>query len=86
MCGDPVDQLCLRLFVDADFAGERNEGDARSTSGGWLCLSGPNTHVPLFWVAKKQTSTSRSTTEAEIVSLAHSLFSEAMPARSLWDL
>ena len=86
VCNDPADKLCLRLYVDADFAGSRSEGDARSTSGGWLCLSGPNTHVPLAWVAKKQTSTARSTTEAEIISLAHSLFSEAVPVWDLWQM
>ena len=83
---DKTEDLYLQLFVDADFAGERELGDARSTSGGWLCLAGPNTHVPLCWVAKKQTSTSRSTTEAEIISLAYSLFSEAIPTWDLWCL
>ena len=83
---DKTDDLYLQLFVDADFAGERELGDARSTSGGWLCLAGPNTHVPICWVAKKQTSTARSTTEAEIVSLAHSLFGEAIPTLDLWCL
>ena len=83
---DKAEDLYLQLFVDADFAGERELGDARSTSGGWLCLAGPNTHVPLCWVAKKQTSTARSTTEAEIISLAYSLFSEAIPTWDLWCL
>jgi hypothetical protein len=36
-------------------------------------------------VSKKQTSVSRSTTEAEIISLAHSLFLEGLPALSLWE-
>ena len=48
-------------------------------------LVGPNIWFPLQWVTKKQTSTSRSTTESEVVSLAHSLFSEALPALTLWD-
>ena len=69
--------------MDADFAGER---DANSTSGGFLVLSGPHTHFPLAWVSKRQTSVSRSTTEAEIVSLAYSLYQEALPALSLWEL
>jgi len=80
---DPAELLSLRLYVDADFSGERE--DARSTSGGFLVLYGPHTWFPLAWVSKRQTATSRSTTEAEVISLAASLFSEALPAMSLWD-
>ena len=80
---DSTEDLHLSLYVDADFAGER---DAKSTSGGFLILSGPHTHFPLAWVSKRQTSVSRSTTEAEIVSLAYSLYQEALPALSLWEL
>ena len=76
-------ELHLALYVDADFAGEKD--DAKSTSGGFLVLKGPNTFFPLAWVSKRQTSVSRSTTESEIVSLAHSLFQEALPALQLWQ-
>ena len=51
-----------------------------------MILSNPHTHFPLAWVSKRQTSVSRSTTEAEIVSLAYSLYQEALPALSLWEL
>ena len=61
---DSTDEPHLSLYVDADFAGET---DAKSTSGGFLVLSGPHTHFPLAWVSKRQTSVSRSSTEAEIV-------------------
>ena len=47
---DSTDELHLSLYVDVDFAGER---DAKSTSGGFL--SGPHTHFPLAWVSKRQT-------------------------------
>ena len=60
------------LYVDADFAGEK----ARSTS------RGPNSFFPLAWVCKRQTSVSQSTT---IVSLAHSLYQEGLPALFLWS-
>ena len=86
LCGRVNDlpaALKLLLFVDADFAGESD--NARSTSGGFLILAGPNTWFPLAWISKRQTSTSRSTTEAEIISLATSLFSEALPMLDLWD-
>ena len=80
--GDPPEALRLRLYVDADFAGDRL--DCKSTSGGYLVLWGPNTFFPLGWVSKKQTAVSRSTTEAEMISLAHGLFSEALPTLQLW--
>ena len=78
----PAD-LHLALYVDADFAGDRE--DAYSTNGGWLVLRGPNTYFPMCWVSKKQTAVSRSTTESEVISLAHSLFLEALPMCALWD-
>ena len=46
----------------------------------------PNTFFPLAWVSKRQTSTSRSTMESEVVSLAHSLYQEGLPALQLWEL
>ena len=82
--GDPPDKLKLRLYADADFAGDN--ADARSTSGGYLVVIGPNSFFPLSWVSKKQTSTSRSTTESEIVSLAHCIYSEALPMLNFFDL
>ena len=36
-------------------------------------------------VSKRQTSTSRSTTEAEVISLAHSLYAEGLPSLQLWE-
>ena len=81
---DNPEDLFLSLYADADFAGEK-EG-ARSTSGGYLVLKGPNTHFPLAWLSKRQTSTSRSTTESEVISLAHSVFTEGVPALSLWEV
>ena len=72
----------LALNADADYAGER---DAKSTSGGFLVLKGPNTNFPLAWLNKCQTSVSRSTTEAEVVSFAHSLYQEGPPSLSLWE-
>jgi len=53
---------------------------------GVLILYGPNTFFPLAWVSKRQTSTSRSTTESEVVSLVHSLYQDGLPALQLWEL
>ena len=79
---DDPRELHLALYVDADFAGEK--ADAKSTSGGYLVLKSPNSFFPLAWLSKRQTSVSRSTTESETVSLAHSLHQEGLPALSLW--
>ena len=81
---DNPEDLFLSLYADADFAGEK-EG-ARSTSGGYLVLKGPNTHFPLAWLSRRQTSTPSSTTESEAISLAHSVFTEGIPALSLWEV
>ena len=80
--GDPPDKLRLLLFVDADLAGD--PGDTKSRSGGYLFLAGPNTWFPITWISRKQTATSRSTTEAEIVALAICLFTEALPTLGLF--
>jgi len=80
---DPPEKLELVLFADADFAGDRD--DVKSCSGGLLVLSGPQTWFPLSWVSKKQTAVSRSTTEAELVSMAYSVYNEALPMLTLWE-
>jgi hypothetical protein len=82
--GDGPDALYLVCFVDADFSGE--DDDSKSTSGGYLVLVGPNTFFPLAWVSKRQTSTARSTTESEMISLANFLFAEVLPMMDLWDI
>ena len=80
--GDAAESLFLELFCDADFGGDRD--DVKSTSGGYLVLRGPNTTFPLAWLSKRQTSVSRSTTESEVVSLAHSVYNEGLPSLELW--
>ena len=54
---DPKD-LYLELYCDADYG---NPTDARSTTGGWLVLRGPNTDFPLAWTHHEQHATFRST-------------------------
>ena len=81
---DKPEDLKLLLFVDADFAGDSDS--AKSTSGGLLVLAGPNSWYPLAWMCRKQTSVSRSTTESEVVSLAASLFAEALPIQTMFDM
>ena len=42
--------------------------------------------VPISWTCKKQTSVSRSSTEAEVISLDAGLRMDRIPAHTLWDL
>ena len=50
-----------------------------------MCLLGPRSFVPLNALSKKQTSVSKSTPEAEIVSLDHAVHKLGLPALSMWE-
>ena len=82
--GNTAQQCRPRLFFDSDFA--RDLEDSKSTSGGFLCIFGSHTFVPINWMCKKQTSVSHSSTEAEIISLDSSLRMDVIPALDLLDL
>ena len=73
---DRQQDLKLVLYTDADHASAVE--DAKSSSGSLLCLEGPNSYWPLSWSSKRQGATSRSTTEAEVISLASGVF-DALP-------
>ena len=77
-------QCRLGLFQDSDFAGDLE--DSKSTSGGLLCIFGRQTFVTVSSMCKKQTSVSRSSAEAEVVSLDAGLRMDGIPALDLWDL
>ena len=81
--GDKPESLKLSLYTDADHASDVEH--AQSTSGMLLCLEGERTFWPLAWASKKQTATSRSTTEAEVISLAHGVFSEGLPMQEFME-
>jgi hypothetical protein len=81
--GDPMENLELVLYCDADLAGDRT--DCKSTSGIFMAIVGSHTFVPLAGISKKQTSVSKSTPEAEIVAIDHGLCKEGLPALSLWE-
>ena len=81
---DPLRDCVLDhfVFVDADLAGCPHT--AKSTSGLWLQISGPKgTQFPRAWSSRRQGAVSRSTTEAEMISLAEGLFVEALPVQDL---
>ena len=82
--GNTAQQCRLGLFQDSDFAGDL--ADSKSTSGGFPYIFGSYTFVPISWMCKKQTSVSRSSTEAETISLDAGLRMDGIPALYLWNL
>ena len=83
MVGDSPNSMKLAVYSDASFAGDLQ--DSKSTTGGVLCLVGPQTFVPLTWICKKQGAVSHSSTEAEIVGLDTMIRLEGIPALNLWS-
>jgi hypothetical protein len=81
--GDKPDDLELVLYTDADFVSDES---ARSTTGVFLCLKGPNSFVPLSAFSKRQSCVSHSTPEAEIVAADAGLRVEGIPAAGLWEV
>ena len=79
--GDPMDDVRLALYADADFAGCVES--LRSTSGGHLNIQGPNTRFPLSGSSKRQGCVSHSTPEAEIVAADVAMRAMGMPALKL---
>ena len=83
MCEAQHTTMQIRIAQDSDFAGDLE--DSKSTSVGLLCIFGSHTFVPISWMCKKQTSVSRSSTEAEVISLDACLRMDGIPALDLWD-
>ena len=70
-----VDTACqLEVYTDADFAS--CPLSSKSTSGIFVVAKTGDCVFPLHWVSRKQSSTARSTAEAETISLATAMFSE----------
>ena len=82
--GDSSKDLNLILFSDADFAGCLDT--AKSTSGVFIALTGPNSFFPLNAISEKQSCVSHSTPEAEIVAAGLAIRTEGLPALQLWDM
>ena len=77
MCGwigDPIEDLELCVFSDANWAGEKST--YKSTTDSFTCLIGPNSFFPISALSKKQTCVSHSTPEAEIVAAVYPLLAK----------
>jgi hypothetical protein len=71
------------LFSDADYAG--CEKTHKSTTGAFLCMTGPHTFVPVSAISKKQDCISRSTAEAELIAVDVALRTIGIPAMDIWE-
>ena len=74
----------LHAYPDADLAGSYDT--TKATSGGFIHINGPNTFFPLDWYSKRQTATSHSTTEAELISASKMLRESLIPLIELWSV
>ena len=81
--GDEAEHCSFHVYADADFAGCPET--KRSTSGAWVCVEGMHTLFPIAWSTKKQTATSHSTPESELVAADFALRMFAIPGVSLWS-
>ena len=71
------------MYTDADLGGCPDT--QRSTTGVFLCIRGTGTLFPLVAISKRQSCTSISTPEAELVAGSHGLVRELIPALDMCD-
>ena len=57
-----------------------------ATSGGFVEIIGDDTFFPLDWFSKRQSATSHSTTEAELVAASKMLRESLAPLLHLWSV
>ena len=78
---DPTQRPSLFVFTDSDFAS--CPYTAKSTSGIVYVIVSGEWSFPVMWQSKKQSSTARSTTEAELIACTGALLGETLNLRSL---
>ena len=71
----------VRAFSDADFAS--CPWSAKSTSGIIIGVQTGSAFFPVHWVSRKQSSVARSTSEAESIALAATIFGEALHIQAM---
>ena len=74
--GDDAQHCHPVLYSDADYAGDTQT--AKSTSGCYLAIVGPNTFAPITASCIKQTCVSHSSTESEIVAAEQAIRKEGL--------
>jgi hypothetical protein len=81
--GDAPELCHPVLFSDADFAGDMIT--AKSTSGTYVAIVGPNTFAPITAGCNKQTCVSHSSTESEIVAAERGIRTEGLQVLTFWE-
>ena len=81
--GDAPELCHPVLFSDADFAGDMIT--AKSTSGTYVAIVGPNTFAPIAAGCNKQTCVSHSSTESEIVAAERGIRTEGLQVLTFWE-
>ena len=81
--GYDIHDACIRQCSDADLAGDPRT--QRSTSSSNQKIWGPNTRANQSCNSRRQTATSHSTLEAEIISADEAIRRELLPALPLWE-
>ena len=81
--GDEARDLFLKLFVDADYAGDRLT--KCSTSGVLQQMFGPRTQFPLHAGSQGQKVVSTCTAESEIVAAHSGVKNLGLPSLDIWD-
>ena len=82
--GNNIDQTSLRLFCDADFAGDPTS--QRSTRGVHLALHGSHAIYPLQGLPAKQDAVACSTPEAEFYAGCMGYRKVMIPSLEFWDI
>eukprot|EP00971_Amphidinium_carterae_P096965 1919553-Amphidinium_carterae.2 len=76
------DDMHVACYADADMAGDSTR-TAKSTTGYWVEFVSNGHRFPRAWCSKRQTSTSVSTAETELVAMTSAVKESAIPAQVL---
>ena len=82
--GDDAQHCHPVLYSDADFAGDLVQ--AKSTSGLFPAIVGPNTVAPVKASCKKQTCACHSSTGSEIVAAEQAIRTGGLQVLAFWEL
>ena len=77
------DEASIDVYTDSDFAA--CPYSAKSTSGILIIIRTEDAVFPLYWTSRKQSSTARSTPEAEMIAMSTAMFSEAFSVQTMLE-
>lgn len=84
LIGDPMTNLRLTCYADAEFASDLRT--CKFTSGATFACIGLQSYFPIVYMFKKQGCVSHSSTEAEIICVVHAMRPEASPSITRWNV